>query len=328
MKALITGYSGFLGRHLARALRAEGVQIRVLLHQLPVPRREFAREANEVLWGSIDDAATIRRAVQGVQIVVHSAWAHSARDAPRPTVNENAATLLFTESARAGVRCFALISSVAVYGMASKADAILDESSPVAAGEELRYIYPSEKIRVESLLRSQTASGMRLGIFRPGPIIDDHKGPCKKIVHLGGRAFAVGLGTGRNHLPYIHAQDVTAAVASWLKNGKDGDVFNVTPSSCQTAREWYRSWGEVSGQRLTPLFFTPTLARILFLAVKALKRILGRSNKADVKYALASATRDLIYSNGALKAALGWRDEATARYTGHAANGKQRQTAG
>jgi hypothetical protein len=79
-----------------------------------------------------------------------------------------------------------------------------------------------------------------------------------------------------------------------------------------------------TGQQLTPVFFRPTFIRLLFFAVKALKRILGRRGKADVKYALASATRNLVYGNTAIKTALGWKDDATARYTEYALNGKNR----
>lgn len=324
LKALITGYSGFLGRHVASVLRVEGLQIRVLLHQLSVSKKEFAREADEALWGSVDDAETIRRAVQGVHIVVHGAWSHSVPDAPRPTVNERAAELLFTESVQAGVRYFVFISSVAVYGMASTAHSILDESSPLAGGEELKFIYPSEKIQVETYLRSQAKNGMKLGIFRPGPLIDDHKSPIKKIVHLGGRAFAIGLGDGRNHLPYIHANDVTSAITKWLKNGKDGEVFNVTPSASLAVRDWYGGWGKANNRSLRPVFVRPGVIRFLFFGVKTMKTILGRKSNADVKYALASATRNLIYSNRALKTALGWTDEATARYT--SSNNRQQAT--
>ncbi len=314
-KALVTGYAGFLGRHLARGLRAEGFQVRVLLHRHTVPQTDFHQEVDDVIWGSIEDEDTIRRAVAGVQVVVHSAWSHTPSLAPRPTVNERAAELIINESVRAGVGWFVFISSVAVYGMRARPDAAgILESSALAEGEERNFIYPAEKIQVEHILRRYQRNGTKLGIFRPGPIFDDRKSPIKKLARMAGRSFAIGFGNGRNRMPYIHASDVVNAVVKWLKNVREDAVFNVTPTQNLRVKDWYRNWGKANGQSVTPLFVRPSVIRLLFLGVKLLKRILGRKSSADVNYALASATRDLIYSNAAIQRQLVWVDEVTARY--------------
>jgi hypothetical protein len=51
-------------------------------------------------------------------------------------------------------------------------------------------------------------------------------------------------------------------------------------------------------------------------AVKKLKSALGKPSNADIEYAIAAATRDMLYSNEQLKS-LGWTDKKTAEYTGH-----------
>ena len=117
MKVLLTGYAGLLGRHIARALKSEGHTVRVVLNRRTVTRREFAGEADELLWGSLENPELLRRAVAGVQAVVHSVWRFSAQGAERPTENERIAALLLRESAAAGAKRFVFISSVAVYGM-------------------------------------------------------------------------------------------------------------------------------------------------------------------------------------------------------------------
>jgi nucleoside-diphosphate-sugar epimerase len=139
MKVLLTGYTGVLGRHLARVLKSEGFSVRVILHRRTVAKKDFRREADELLWGSIDDPQIIREAVHGVQGVVHSAWKFSSQSAQRPTFNEIATEQLFRESIAAGVEKFAFISSVAVYGMRPKQKSIISETSPLAWGKELAY---------------------------------------------------------------------------------------------------------------------------------------------------------------------------------------------
>ena len=45
-----------------------------------------------------------------------------------------------------------------------------------------------------------------------------------------------------------------------------------------------------------------------------LKKKDGSIYNADIKYAIACAKRDMIYSNRALTESLGWRDKSTLEY--------------
>ncbi|MGD0919686.1 MAG: NAD(P)-dependent oxidoreductase [Thermodesulfobacteriota bacterium] len=315
MKVLLTGYSGFLGRHLARALKKNGFQVRVLLHRRTVTRKEFGDEADEVLWGSVTDRSLIRKAVDGVDAVVHAAWTFSPLFSNRPTVNEAGTTLLLEESIQSGVDVFAFISSVAVYGMTPHSIEPVAESSQRATGKDLLFLYPSEKIACEDMLRSNGRKGLRLAIFRPGPIFNDQKGPMKKRISIVGHSFSLGIGNGKNHMGYIHAEDVSEAVAKWLMKGKDGDIFNVTPSVHLSHREWHRRWAGVKDLQMDPLFIPEALMRLAGSSLRILMRCMGKEMKQDLNYAILSATRDIQYSNEALRRSLGWEDEATARYT-------------
>ena len=175
MKVLVTGYSGFLGRHLARVLKREGFQVRVILHRRTVTKREFHQEADEVLWGSLADPVIVRKAVSSVDAVVHAAWTFSAAS-ERPSVNEKSTQLLLKASVDTEVKAFVFISSVAVYGMKVLDDSRVTEASPLTGGDELLFLYPSEKITCEKILLATDRKELRLGIFRPGPIFEDEKG--------------------------------------------------------------------------------------------------------------------------------------------------------
>lgn len=312
MKVFLTGYTGFLGRHLARALKNEGFFVAVLLHRSTVTCKDVETEVDEVHWGSFADRESIRPLLEEAEAVVHSAWSFSPPSASRPTPNEIGTQVLFEESVRAGIEHFAFISSVAVYGMANRDD--VRESDPLAAGVEAGFIYPSEKIKVEEFLRSHNSGNTQVGIFRPGIIFDDTRGPMKKLVTIGGQALALGIGNGQNRLPYIHAKDVSTAVTQWLKKGEKAEVFNVTPSNMMRQVDWYRSWCRMHGQNASPLFIPPSIVRLGAFGVKVLKKLLGKKGQVKVGYAIKSATRDSSYNNNLLKE-LGWRDHVTARYT-------------
>jgi nucleoside-diphosphate-sugar epimerase len=313
MKVLLAGYTGLLGRYIARALKREGMTVRVVLHQRTVAKIDFVNEADELLWGSLDNPQVLKKALHGVDAVIHSAWKFSLQAAQRPTVNELVTESLYKASIEEGVERFAFISSVAVYGMQSDSNAVLSESSPLSSGDD--FIYPSEKLATEKLLLSLDRGSMLLGIFRPGPIFDNSKSPVKKNICIAGKKLAIGFGNGLNYMPYIHAADVADAIVRWLlSNDYDGSIYNITPSECMRHRDWYVAWGKKHGMKLTPVFLRPWMMRFAALGATTLKFILRKPGKVDVEYALAAATRSLRYSHGRAAKDLGWKPVQTDQY--------------
>ena len=75
MNVLVTGGAGFIGSHLAHGLLGAGHRVRVL-DSLATGRRANLREIwEDVEWleGSAADPDTARRAVHGIEIVLHQA---------------------------------------------------------------------------------------------------------------------------------------------------------------------------------------------------------------------------------------------------------------
>jgi nucleoside-diphosphate-sugar epimerase len=314
MKVLLTGSSGFLGRYLLQKLLQERCHVRILLHRHSISCKELD-PAIEVLWGSIDDITTLQKAVRGIDCVVHAAWSFSTPFEVRPTMNEKASELLFRESVNVGVKKFAFISSIAVYGMSATCVDSIDESTAYAQGQELRFIYPAEKISIENSLKHFDKKNTMLAIFRPGPIFDETKAPIFKILSLGKIKLGIGLGNGKNHMAYIHAQDVADAVWRWLLNGTDGEVYNIVPSICMNSSDWHRAWAKASNSNLRMIFIPPEIFRMMFMGRKMLLKCLGKPNKHNVSYTIMCATRDMAYNNSFLTQNLHWRDEATSVFS-------------
>ncbi len=308
MNILLTGYAGLLGRHLARSLKRAGHSVKVVLHQRTVTRMDFVHEADEVLWGSLEDRRVMERALANVDAVVHSAWKFSNPDTARPTANESVTEQLFRSSISAGVQRFAYISSVAVYGMKGQASEVDETMVLDPRGDG--FIYAAEKVATEQLLAVIERGSMALGMFRPGPIFDDAKSPVKKV--LGSRA--IGFGTGRNPMPYIHAADVADGVVRWLANGPDGGVYNLTPEKCLPHREWFVLWGRARGKEFSPFFVRAWVMRLAAFGGTLVKKMLGKSGKVDVSYVLAAASRSMVYSNARAQRDLGWKPVHTDRY--------------
>ena len=123
---LVTGGAGFIGRRLVRALLQRGDKVRVLddlIAQVHPDRRrpsELDVEA-ELVIGDIRDADAVRRALQGVDSVVHLAAevgvGQSMYAVDRYTsVNDYGTAVLFQELIERPVRRVVTASSMSIYG--------------------------------------------------------------------------------------------------------------------------------------------------------------------------------------------------------------------
>jgi UDP-glucose 4-epimerase len=119
---LVTGGAGFIGSNIAEALVKRGDRVRVL-DNFSTGRRENLQAAGEVelIEGDLRDAATVRRAVAGVDGVFHQAALRSVpRSVDDPSssneVNVNGSLVLLLACREAGVRRVVYASSSSVYG--------------------------------------------------------------------------------------------------------------------------------------------------------------------------------------------------------------------
>jgi hopanoid-associated sugar epimerase len=114
-KILVTGAAGFLGSHLTRQLVARGADVRVLLRPSS-NNRAIADLPLEYITGDLRDAASLDRALAGVQRVFHVAadyrlWSKRSQDIYDSNVGGT--KNLLGAAKRAGVEQFVYTSTVA-----------------------------------------------------------------------------------------------------------------------------------------------------------------------------------------------------------------------
>ncbi|MBU4306921.1 MAG: NAD-dependent epimerase/dehydratase family protein [Candidatus Aminicenantes bacterium] len=118
MKALVTGGSGFIGRHLVADLLRRDHEVRCLAR----PATDRGKLAGlPVAWaeGAFDDPTSLAAAVAGVDWVFHLAAAITAADRPayvRANVRATAALLQACADAHTRIRRFVFASSIAASG--------------------------------------------------------------------------------------------------------------------------------------------------------------------------------------------------------------------
>ena len=117
MRILVTGASGFIGRHLVdRLVALPEARLRVTLRR-PEAAPAFEARGIETVLGDLTDTATVRAAVAGVDQIVHAAGATRAADpALLQRVNAEAAGHLAAAAREAGEARLLLLSSLAARG--------------------------------------------------------------------------------------------------------------------------------------------------------------------------------------------------------------------
>jgi UDP-glucose 4-epimerase len=143
---LVTGGAGFIGSHIAAALAASGARVRVI-DDLSTGYAENLEEIGgrvEFVRGSLLEAETLRRALEGVEVVFHEAAIPSVpRSVEDPAETHRAcaeATFALLLAARAaGVRRLVYAASSSCYGdqptLPKVEDMRPDPLSPYAAAK-------------------------------------------------------------------------------------------------------------------------------------------------------------------------------------------------
>ena len=230
MLVLVTGATGFLGSHVARALAAQGAQLRLLVRPTSDPRNIEDLHAERVL-GDLRDPASIEKALAGCEAVFHVAadyrlWVRDPEQMYRSNV-EGTRSLL--ESARKqGVRRVVYTSSVATMGFGSSGRAngpLADEQSPVSLADMIGH-YKRSKFMAEQVAFDAARAGVDVVVVNPTTPVgerDVKPTPTGRIVlDFLKRKFPAYVETGLN---LVDATECARGhIQAWEK-GKSGERY-------------------------------------------------------------------------------------------------------
>lgn len=171
MKALVTGGTGFVGSHVARALAAEGHSVRVL-HRASSKLTLLEGVPFEGAPGDIRDAASLRAACEGCDWVFHVA---AVSDYWRSTQDEiieanvRGTKRVLQAAKEAGVRRVVFTSSAAAVGL--HADGSPSDESDGFNGSSARFPYAYSKAMAEVVCQEAVSGGQDVVIVNPVVVI-------------------------------------------------------------------------------------------------------------------------------------------------------------
>ena len=266
---LVTGGAGFIGSNIVERLVKEGHKVRVLDNFSTGRRENIAHllDKIELIEGDIRDLDTCRKAVEGVDFVLHQAALPSVQKSiedPLTTFQVNAlGTLnLLIASKEAGVRRFVFASSSAIYGddpnLPNREEALPTPICPYGTskliGENLcRAFYKSYGLSVVSL--------RYFNVFGPRQALEGEYSaviPAFITAFLDGKRPTI-YGDGEQTRDFIYVENVVEAnILACFKEGIDGEVFNVASGKATSVNELFRVIRELNGKKeVEPIYAPP-----------------------------------------------------------------------
>ena len=250
-RVLVIGGTGFLGRHLTRALAARGTDVRVASRGRRGPFADLPDRV-ETVSVSLRDRAALVGAMKGIECVVNLARSDDATWEAALENDVGVAVTIAEAALDAGVRRLIYTGTIASYDMSDPA-ATITEATGFAADMTDRNIYARSKAECERrLIGMHRRHGLPLVIARPGIVI----GAGGPLQHWGiGRWHGAGAvrlwGNGRNKLPFVLIDDVTDGLLRIMEaDGIEGESFNLVGPPLLSGHDYFEAIREHLGAAL------------------------------------------------------------------------------
>lgn len=318
MRVLVTGATGFLGRHIVAALLRRGHTVRAVVR--PGTPADLPTEV-ECARLDLRHPDGIAAALDGIDLVIHAAAVMRGTRDEQMTGTVVPTQHLLSAMLQAGVRRFLLVSSFAVYrGEPGPAGHRHDEDSATGTSATARDAYAEAKLLQERVIvETATASGWSATLARPGVVFGPGHLWTNRLGYRLGSQVWVGFGH-RAALPLtyvVNAGDAIAHLAEFTVAGAEEtggasnavvrtvDVIDGDLPSQQTYRRHLED--RLGGPRLSIVVPFPVIHAVARL-LAVLDRLLG--GRLPIPGALRLETvllrwRPTTYSDRVLRAT-GW----------------------
>ncbi len=315
MTILVTGATGFIGRHLVAALRERNHAIVVLTRTPDEARRLWAEGTVTLHHGDMEAGATLAGVCQGVDSVFHLASYAHADNVDDGEVQErywritvDGTRLLLAEAARAGVRHFIFLSSVKAMGEVSVTR--LDETAechPIS-------FYGRAKLEAEKLVLEADAPGLRTTILRlPMVYGPGCKGNLPRMIRAIDRGLFPPWPAIDNKRSMVDVRDVVQAALLVAANAAaSGKIYIVTDGETYSTRQIYAEICAALGHPVPKWTIPLMVLRLMARLGDIVRRLRGRRFVIDSE-SLEKLTDSAWYSSERIRRELGYQPSHTLR---------------
>ena len=281
MAALITGASGFIGWHLARALRDRGERV-VGLVRASSKVEQLQPLGVELVQGDVTDLPSLQAASRDVDVVYHLAGLTKAlRREQLDAVNAVGSANVARACAENGVATLVCVSSLAAAGPSPDGQPVREAMRPQPVSDYGRSKLAGERAVV------RYADRVEISVVRP-PIVIGEYDPA--VLEMFKSIYRVRMhvlpGMGRRPFSLIHAADLVELLIKVAERGErltgsERDVGHGVYFADAEHRPTYGEIGDLIGasinRRFLKLPMGPLALRAFGLLADVAARTTGRS---------------------------------------------------
>ena len=227
---LVTGGSGFVGGHVVHELRGRDLPVRCLVRD-PRHGSKLATWGSELAQGDMTDPASLRRAAEGVETVVHLVAIRQGRERDFQRIMVDGTRDLLGAARDAGVRRFVHMSAL-------------------GTSEQTKDLVPYYRAKwgMEELVR---AAGIPFVIFRPSFVFARDGGVLPTFAKLARYSPVTPItGSGKQRIQPIWADDVAVYFGEAVeRDDATGKTYELGGPDAVTWNEFWARLKRVLGQR-------------------------------------------------------------------------------
>jgi len=309
---LVTGGAGFIGSHLCEELIRRGERVRVVDSLITGKRENLAHLPQvEFLQGDLADIDVARRAVQGIEYVLHQAAIPSVPRSVEDPVTSNRANIdaslsVLVAARDAGVRRVVYAGSSSAYGNSETLPKV--ETMPTAPLSP----YALQKLVAEqycqmftSLYGFETVTIRYFNVFGPR---QDPSSPYSGVISLfisalceDRRPTIYGDGEQTRDFTYV-ANVVDGVLRACHAPGASGEIINVATGGRISLKQLFEVVKRKVGSQLEPIYSEPRAGDV-------------RDSQADIGKAerLLGYTPSVSFDDGLGRTVAWYREAMVAR---------------
>lgn len=274
MKFLVSGASGFIGGHLVRRLSEKGLETRAFVRPTSNIEKLKSLRNVEIFYGDLTDFSSVKRAVEGIQIVYHlgglvSDWGDYEKFYE---VNYRGTQAMLKASLEASVKKFIYTSSIGVLDLSGKGIVRENQAYGHFSGS-----YCRSKAEAEKFVRKYSQV-LQTVIIRPAVVFGPEDSQCTlRSLKYARRHLLFTVNKGKSIFPHLYVGNLVQALllASQVEIAS-GEIFNLTDGAETSAKEFFSHINRIASRGEIHLSLPYPIAWLGALLMDFFSRLTGK----------------------------------------------------